>query len=270
MKPIVCPVCKKGTLFQSQNSFTCNHFDENSKICNFSILKNYFSKELTIDDILQLVSTGETNVFNDLKNQKGDFFSAKLGIVNGYISPIFENNTLKDTKCANCEGDIFITKKGYACENFFNNSCQMFVYRTYNDVNIDEKTASILINGGTTAFFHNLKNHKGDFFSAKLFIDENTFKVAFDYSLGNCPKCNDGIIKKRNAVYGCSNYFTDVKCDFGIFHTIFSYEVSFDDVELLINGNKTDIKSFDWNNKKSSGSLYLDENFKCKIEYNAS
>lgn len=264
---IVCPICSKGFLFENQFSFSCNYVDEQKNLCNFSILKTYFKKLLSYDEIFQLATTGKTNLLDDLVNSKNEKFSAKLGIVNNFVSPIFENKILENTKCASCEGEVFITNKGYACENYFHNSCNMFVYKFYNGAEIDNNNASILINGGTTNFFHNLKNNNGEFFSAKLFIDEDSFRVAFDYTLGNCPKCSTGEIKKRNVVYGCTNYFTDLKCDFGIFHTINSYVVTFEDVETLLNGNKTGLKSFDWKNKKSSGFLFLDSSFKCKIDY---
>src|SRR5690606_40356097 len=117
--------------------------------------------------------------------------------------------------------------------------------------------------------FLNFTTKQGINFQAKLFVNDSTFQVQFDYSLGDCPKCNGSVLKMEK-FFGCTNYLSDLRCDFIIWPSIFGYNLSTNDVEILLRGDQTDVKSFRWKDKDFEGRLSLDENFKCRSEEHTS
>lgn len=259
-----CPVCNKGSMLEYEYKIQCNYF-KGDHFCNFTIWKEYFKKEISSDNISTLILGKETEIIPDFLNSNGKTFSASLFIDNGTVVPKFKNIPLNDCNCANCGGVIYKISKGYACENFYKNTCAMIVYNTYAGVKIKDDVAKVLVNGNTTDFIDGFVSQKGTPFSAKLFINDQTFKVVFDYKIGNCPKCHTGEIFKKDKFFGCSNFFNEVKCDFIIWTSILGYNLSFDDVSILISGNETSEIKFNWNGKESYGKLKLDDQFKCKV-----
>lgn len=259
-----CPVCNKGLMLEYEYKIQCN-YSKDDDFCNFTIWKKYFKKYISSDCISALILGKETEIIPDFLNSAEKSFSASLFIENGTVVPKFHNIALNDANCANCGGDIYKISKGYACENFYKNTCAMIVYNSYAGVNITDDLARILVNGDTTNFIDGFVSQKGTPFSAKLYINDQTFKVVFDYKIGSCPKCNTGDIFKKDKFFGCSNFFSEIRCDFIIWTSILGYNLSFEDVSNLISGNETQEIKFNWNAKESSGKLKLDDHLKCKV-----
>jgi len=258
-----CPVCNKGQILEFQDKFQCNFVDSNRQLCNFFIYKSYSKKIITPEMLFDLLHNYETKFYSDFIDEKGQQFEAALKIVDGYINYKFKNQILENLNCINCDGEIHVIKQGWGCENYFNRKCGMFIYRSYNGVFLTEDHVRLLISGYSTPFL-NFTTKEGVSFQAKLFVNDKDFKVHFDYSLGNCPKCMGSILKMEK-FFGCTNFLSDIKCDFIIWPSIFGYNLSFIDVETLLKGDQTDIKSFVWKDKEFEGRLSLDENFKCKV-----
>ena len=258
-----CPICNKGELLEFEDKFQCNFVENNKQLCNFFIYKSYSKKIITPEMLFDLLHNYETKIYSDFVDDKGEKFEAALKIVHGYINYKFRNQIVDNVKCVNCDGEILRTKQGWGCENYFNRKCGMFIYRSYNGIAMTEDNVRLLVTGNYTPFL-NFTSKQGINFQAKLFVNDSTFQVQFDYSLGDCPKCS-GTVLKMEKFFGCTNYLSDIKCDFIIWPSIFDYNLSFIDVEILLRVDQTDVKSFRWKDKEFQGRLSLDENFKCKV-----
>ena len=259
----ICPICNKGELLEFEDKFQCNFVENNKHLCNFFIYKSYSKKIITPEMLFDLLHNYETKYYSDFVDDKGENFEAALKIVHGYINYKFRNQIVDNLRCINCDGEILRTKQGWGCENYFNRKCGMFIYRSYNGIAMTEDNVRLLVSGNSTPFL-NFTSKQGINFHAKLFVNDSTFQVQFDYSLGDCPKCNGSVLKMEK-FFGCTNYLSDIKCDFIIWPSIFDYNLSFIDVEILLRGDQTDVKSFSWKDKDFEGRLSLDENFKCKV-----
>lgn len=266
MKKIgTCPICHQGQLLEFEDKFQCNFMHSDQTFCNFFIYKSYSGKNLNLEMVLDLILHHQTKFYCDFINESGQKFEAALKISNGFIGFKFKNQVLDNCRCVNCNGEIYRTAKGFGCENYFIKKCGMFVYRSYNEVILSEDLVRLLVSGEKTPFISNFLSKSGSFFSAKLFINDTNFQVLFDYKIEECPKCKKGSIFKMEKFYGCSNYLSEIKCDFIIWPSIFGYDISFSDVEILLSGNTTEQKCFEWNSKKFDGVLSMDENFKIRV-----
>lgn len=86
-----------------------------------------------------------------------------------------------------------------------------------------------------------------------------------------CPKCHKGylqLVKGSNSkgdytFYGCSNQ----KCKFSLANSILGYELNKDDLTLLLNGQSTEVKTFNGSKSEFQARLSLDDKFKLSFEY---
>lgn len=266
MKKIgTCPICNKGKLLEFEDKFQCNFMHSDQNFCNFFIYKSYSGKNLSLEMVLDLILHHQTKFYCDFINESGEKFEAALKISNGFIVFKFKDQILGNCRCVNCNGEIYRTVKGFGCENYFLKRCGMFVYSSYNGVILTEEHVRHLVSGENTPFISNFLSNSGTYFSAKLYVDDSDFRVLFDYKIGDCPKCKFGSIMKMEKFYGCSNFLSDIKCDFIIWPSIFGYEISFLDVEIILSGDSTESKSFQWNSKSFEGCLSLDESLKLRV-----
>lgn len=261
----VCPVCHKGQLLKHEDKYQCNYVDENQRFCNFFIYKSYSNKIVSPEMLFDLIHHYETKYIKDFKKDTGESFEASLHILNGFVRLRFKEEYLDDVTCVNCNSKILRTPNGFGCEEYFNKRCGMFIYKSYNGIELIEEDVKRLVSGGTTSFIDGFISNTGEKFAAKLFVSDFNFKVQFDYTIGSCPKCKSGSICRMNKFYGCSNYLSDLKCDFIIWPTIFGYKTTFDDVELLLQGLNSEKKNFTWKDKTFEGYLSINEEFKCII-----
>jgi len=266
MKKIgTCPICHQGQLLEFEDKFQCNFMHSDQNFCNFFIYKTYSGKNLNLEMVLDLILNHETKFYSDFINESGQKFEAALKISNGFIGFKFKNQILENCKCVNCEGEIYRSLKGFGCENYFLKRCGMFVYSSYNGVNLTEDHVKLLVSGEMTPFISTFLSNSGKYFTAKLYVNDSDFRVLFDYKIGDCPKCNSGNIFKMEKFYGCSNFLNEIKCDFIIWPSIFGYDISFSDVEILLSADSTESKSFEWNSKSFEGRLSLDESLKLHV-----
>jgi DNA topoisomerase-3 len=95
-------------------------------------------------------------------------------------------------------------------------------------------------------------------------------ELARNFSLGKCPKCASGEIKKGKQSYYCSNWNQDPKCDFTVWNSIAKKKVTDTLVkELIVKGSTKKLKGFTSKaGKKFEAKLVLDEEKKVKLSFN--
>jgi len=83
-----CPVCG-GNVYEKETMFACEHYP---KTCKFRIKKVMGGKTLIKKDIQDLLTKGETELYDDFISEKGKKFSAKLKLDKNTVKFEFLNN----------------------------------------------------------------------------------------------------------------------------------------------------------------------------------
>ena len=92
---------------------------------------------------------------------------------------------------------------------------------------------------------------------------------ARNFSLGNCPKCDNGEVRKGKKAYYCTNWSAEPKCDFTIWISSYNKKLNDNQAKALITkGTTGKLKGF----KSKAGKTYeaklvLDENKKVKLSF---
>ena len=115
----ICPICHQGQLLEFEDKFQCNFMHSNQNFCNFFIYKTYSGKNLNLEMVLDLILNHETKFYSDFINDSGKKFEAALKISNGFVVFKFKDQVLENSRCVNCNGEIYRVPKGFGCENYF-------------------------------------------------------------------------------------------------------------------------------------------------------
>ncbi len=254
-----CPICKKGEMLEGSNRWACNYFKSFDDKCTFSIYKEYFGKQITEEIAIQLIKKGKTNILRDLKNQEGNNFSASLVVENGFVKPFFKSEILKN-KCPKCSEEIEVLKSGFGCKNFQQeeNKCDFFIPNVICGKNISIKDAENLLRNRESQFFDDFE-YEDKKFSAQLVLDEN-HTIRFNNKIGRCPKCKKGSVFINKKAFNCTNFNTEIKCDFTIWKNIAGRRMIISEIQDILEKGETKVLS---GFKKISG-----ENFKAKLTLN--
>lgn len=272
LENINCPVCG-GAIVKTSYGFTCvNHYAEENK-CYFSI-GEIAGRKTQEDDLRTLINNGITDVLSGFKTKSKVPFVAKLKLVTSEdgrkeIQFDFDGITpdsLKDVKCPDCGGDIYIKTGGYSCSNYNQNdenSCKFYIGRTIASKSISESIATELIKNGKTETIRGFKGKTGKSFDACLILkknESNHTEVLFDFDsveqkvLENvvCPDCGGPIVVKQNG-FGCGNFDSSNpdSCRFYVGKIANKQLTKSDVTELLSNGSTKTIRGFKGKNGKS-------------------
>lgn len=247
-----CPTCKKGKLVLKQVSnqtkalYSCNHFKSDGKggfdKCEQTVWLKQFNKDISPTQMDNLIKNGETDYIK-FKSQKGNEFEAKIIFYENNTKVVFkeeEEEEVEGVKCPACESKIF-QKGSYYCEGYKDKSCAVFIPRTIASYPINEDLAKELLDGRLSKIIHDFKNKKGEKFSARLVLNEDTLKVTFDSTIRDCPidNCGGSIINFPK-VYKCSeNHDEEGGCDFLMFKNIAGGEITPEILNELIEDRKT-------------------------------
>jgi len=91
---IICPKCGNGKIIIRKKVAKCS----NEK-CGLLVFRNFLNKELTDQNMQQLLSSGETKLIKGFKGKKGNTFDAKLVFDSNHnITFSFPQKTGKDSK----------------------------------------------------------------------------------------------------------------------------------------------------------------------------
>ena len=222
-----CPLCG-GEIGTTPFGFGCSNYKKDDpESCKFSIGK-IAEKELTEEQVLELLHNGKTGTIRGFKSKTGKKFDACLALdkdEQGKVTGIkfdFENvepAKVKDVVCPLCGGDIVKTPFGYGCAEYDKNvegSCKFSIGKIAGK-DLSESAVRELINTGKTSTIRGFKSKTGKKFDACLRLDKDengTVKgIAFDFENVEpvkikgvvCPLCG-GEITKTPFGYGCANY----------------------------------------------------------------
>lgn len=268
---IKCPICQKGQLEEKEKFYRCNHFKTIDDKCDFTIWKVISGKEITKKIVQEIAEKRKTGFLEGFVSKEGNSYSAPLMINESGTISFAKDVEVENAECVNCNGKIIETAYYFKCENTFDNSCQISIPKVVASKTLNKEHINTLLLGKTTEFINDFVAKNGKLFSAKLFIDEDDFKVKFDSSITTCPKCKTGHIRPYEKAYSCSNYNAEQSCNFSIWKLQYGGEVSISNVIELCDHQKTkEIKfSTKEGNHPYKGILVLNEDFTISMEKNA-
>lgn len=222
-----CPLCG-GEIGTTPFGFGCSNYKKDDpESCKFSIGK-IAEKELTEEQVLELLNNGKTGTIRGFKSKSGKKFDACLMLdqdENGKVTGIkfdFENvepAKVKDVVCPLCGGDIVKTPFGYGCARYdrtVEGSCKFSIGKIAGK-DLSESAVRELINTGKTGTIRGFKSKSGKKFDACLMLDKDekgiVKGIAFDFENVEpvkvkgvaCPLCGGDIVKTTFG-YGCANY----------------------------------------------------------------
>ena len=222
-----CPLCG-GEIGTTPFGFGCSNYKKDvPESCKFSIGK-IAEKELTEEQVLELLNNGKTGTIRGFKSKSGKKFDACLMLdqdENGKVTGIkfdFENvepAKVKDVVCPLCGGDIVKTPFGYGCARYdrtVEGSCKFSIGKIAGK-DLSESAVRELINTGKTGTIRGFKSKSGKKFDACLMLDKDekgiVKGIAFDFENVEpvkvkgvaCPLCGGDIVKTTFG-YGCANY----------------------------------------------------------------
>lgn len=263
-----CPTCKSGRLNLKIVSngekalYQCDHFvkkENGVDKCDQVIWINQFNVQLNENQMNDLIEKGKTELINF--NNKGKKFSGKVIISNNSTQIEFNDveELFEGVKCPACDSEIYESERGYYCEGVKDDSCHIYVPKVIAQHKVTNNEAMTLLKGNSTEFINDFVSKNDKKFSAKLYINEDTFKVAFDNTICECNCEKGGIIKDYQKVYKCSmNVDENDDCNFLIFKTIAGKKISKKIVEELLENGKTSEKLEFQNKKGESFNAYLE------------
>lgn len=267
----ICPICQKGQIVKGSIGYSCNYFKSMDDKCTFNIYTTYFNKQITEEIAVELITTGETKVFDDLQKKDGTLFSAYLKIENGIVIPVFANETLENP-CPACGGTVEILLNGYACENYKQKEeeeekrCALYIPNKIASRDIPRQAVEVLLQGKETPFMTGFKTKEGNEFSSRLILTKD-LSVSFNSNLCKCPKCGGNLYSGKKA-YNCSNYKNEsIKCDFVIWKEISGRAITEDEAIQLCESKETPILS-GFKTKEGGAmerKLIINEDFKVKL-----
>lgn len=284
-----CPDCG-GKIYIKSFGYGCANYDPNNPdSCKFFIGK-IAQKSLSIANVKELLTNGETQTIRGFKSKSGKRFDAclvlrKNELGKSEVSFDFENveaKVIKEALCPVCGGEIVKTRFGYGCKNYNREKPEegcRFNIGTIAGVKLNETTVKELLSSGITPLLSGFKSKSGRKFDAKLSLAKDEegkvtgIKFVFDdedelIDGANCPKCNGSLIRTRNG-YKCANYSKEEGgCNFYV-GKIAGILLDREQFIKLINEKKTD-KISGFTSKKGSlfdAFLKLDETNNIVFEF---
>ena len=73
-----CPVCEKGSIYDSGNAYACEHALAEEKKCAFRMGKMILQREISADDVRKICAEGKTSLLTKFISKKGRPFNAFL------------------------------------------------------------------------------------------------------------------------------------------------------------------------------------------------
>lgn len=87
-----CPKCG-GKIFETENSYVCEHSQADRKPCKFKLSKTILGREIPIEQAQKLLTTGKTDLLEGFISKRGRPFSAYLKLEDGKVGFEFPEKT---------------------------------------------------------------------------------------------------------------------------------------------------------------------------------
>lgn len=264
-----CPICGIGKMAEGDKCYVCNHVSkENGSTCRFTIWKEYYGRQITLEQVKQLLENSKTEVM-ELTSQAGKKFNGYLYIAeDNFVKMEFANNAENlpqlETPCPICGEPVYIYNKGYGCKGYHENDengerkCNLWISSTIAHRRISQKEAEQLLQERRTGFLEGFESNSGNEFTSRLVLDDDG-NIALDSTICKCPKCGDGDIKIGTKSYNCTNYRTK-GCNFTIWKEMGFRKISPEEVIQLCENKATDVlDGFKKKDKTYSARLILND-----------
>ncbi|MBQ9141640.1 MAG: topoisomerase C-terminal repeat-containing protein, partial [Lachnospiraceae bacterium] len=262
---IPCPACG-GEMITTSFGYGCSNYKKDEQeSCKF-LIGEIASKELTEEQVKELIVNGRTSVITGFKSKAGKKFDACLVLQKEEGKPptiVFdfegvEDKVLEDIKCPWCGGGMAVKSFGYGCTNYKKDdpdSCKFSIGKIAGK-DLNEAQVKELLQTGKTQTIRGFKSKAGKKFDACLVLQKEEGKqpeIAFDFESVEakvvkevqCPLCG-GEIAKNSFGYGCVNYKKDdpESCRFSIGKMASKDLTEAQVKELLTNGKTSTIYGF--------------------------
>ena len=278
---IKCPACG-GELTTTSFGYGCSNYTNDDIKCRFSI-GQIAGVDLPEDQFIKLVTEGKTDLIEGFKSKSGKPFKSVLKMEkneDGEFRASFDfsetpTEFIEGLNCPVCNGRIFATSFGFACEHRFQeeNQCYFSIGEVAGrKISLDEFKA--LLTDGVTGVLSGFKSKTNQKFDAKLRLkttDEGKKAIVFDFD-GieatklegcKCPDCGGAIVVKMSG-YGCEKYSSadENSCKFYIGKTIAGKNITPQIAqEILTNGKSETLRGFKGKSgKKFDARLVLKKN----------
>lgn len=152
----MCPVCKKGEVYESVKSYYCENYkgDSPESTCNFVFSKKYDKTIIGSGIVKEILETGRTKKPVKVNFSSGKSYTAPLRIVfsqeYGYSFDFLPFEPEKICKCPNCiDGQIITDQYYYVCSNYPVGNCRMKFAKEALSAKITAADAKKLLNKDT-------------------------------------------------------------------------------------------------------------------------
>lgn len=236
--------------------------------------KDVISVELTAEWESKLQSIEEGTYDKDaFYKEMIDYVVKETDVIvknlNTKISPLGTKEVIGN--CPKCGSHVVVTNKYYICQEY-KKSCD-FVFGKVISGKTIPKTEAVKILSGKPSGKMKFKKRDGSTFEAQLIYDKDKGRVSYYFgdkpaatneALGNCPFCNKKVLHK-GSYFACEVYKNG--CNFAISFRINNADLTRDDVDKLLSGQETDVKTFTWSSgKKGQARLRFNRELK-KLEF---
>ncbi len=96
----LCPVCHKGQVYVLERAYACQNAVASPKTCTFRVSKTILHREIPLEQVQKLMTTGKTDLLPKFVSKKGRPFSAHLKLENGKIGFEFAAKKPREKKAA--------------------------------------------------------------------------------------------------------------------------------------------------------------------------
>ena len=178
LEELSCPMCRLPELEVLEGLLQCPG-------CNWRLWREVAHRPFKDSEIRALVQDGETKLLHGFTAKSGKSFSAVLtldddGEVRFKFPPRPEFDQAPLGACPLCGGDVIEREKSYSCANWKENHCEFAIWKEQAGHALKRAEAESLLRGNVIGPLA-MKSRKGKRFRAKLRIDREEGRVAFEF-----------------------------------------------------------------------------------------
>ena len=269
---VKCPMCMEGEVETTPFGYGCSNYKRDGSGCKFAI-GTLAGKDLSMEDVKQLVETGSTPVLDGFVSKTKKKFSAAITLSkneDGQLSMQFDFSQnqpklVDDLNCPVCGAPMEITHFGYRCSKKNveeeEGGCYFSVGKIAGrDIKLEE-LKTLITQGSTDVLSGFISKDKKKFRARLRLVDSQDSRKEIQFDFDDipaeivegvtCPDCG-GQIEVKSFGFGCSNFKGDEpdSCKFMI-GTIAGKTLSAANVkELLTLGQTSTIRGFTSKTKK--------------------
>jgi len=198
-----CPACG-SKVFELPMRFVCEKNTGKDRKCGFSTGKVILQQAIDRAQVVKLLETGRTDLFEKFISKKGRPFKAFLVVQDGKVGFEFEKREPKGKgkpakakepeeklnftgqepigKCPKCGGKVFESEKNYVCENAQadRKPCKFKSGKVILEQPVERTQMAKLLTEGKSDLLDQFMSRRGNKFKAWLVMDEKG-KVTFEF-----------------------------------------------------------------------------------------